>query len=192
MEFGYCSLLKATDRLLDRLKIENRIKTKIGYPFREDKPQWNELAIRELVINAIVHNDYTNEVPPKFELFSDHLEITSTGTLPISMSKEDFFSGVSYPKNKELMRVFRDVEVVEALGSGMSRVMKVYDRSNFIFLDNFLRVTIPYDWIEQNRTTTERTTESTTESILSAIRNNPSITQRELAEIVGITTDGVY
>ena len=188
MEFGYCSLLKATDRLLDRLKIENRIKTKIGYPFREDKPQWNELAIRELVINAIVHNDYTNEVPPKFELFSDHLEITSTGTLPINMSKEDFFSGVSYPKNKELMRVFRDVEVVEALGSGMSRVMQVYDRSNFIFLDNFLRVSIPYDWIEQENTTTE----STTESILSAIRNNPSITQRELAEIVGITTDGVY
>ena len=134
------------------------------------------------------HQKQKRMVLTKFELFSDHLEITSTGTLPISMSKEDFFSGVSYPKNKELMRIFRDVEVVEALGSGMSRVMKVYDRNNFIFLDNFLRVSIPYNWIEQESTTTE----STTESILSAIRNNPSITQRELAEIVGITTDGVY
>ena len=35
--------------------------------------------------NAIVHNDYFNEVPPKFELFSDRLEITSTGSLPYDM-----------------------------------------------------------------------------------------------------------
>lgn len=146
-EYGYCSLLKATDQVLSRLHVENTVKSSIGYPFRTDTPLWNERAVRELVINAIVHNDYFNEVSPKFELFSDRLEITSAGSLPNGMSQMDFFSGVSNPRNKELMRVFRDVDLVESLGTGMLRVLKVYKEENFVFMDHFIRVVIPYNRI---------------------------------------------
>jgi ATP-dependent DNA helicase RecG len=45
--------------------------------------------------------------------------ITSTGELQQGLSKEAFFSGVSAPRNKELMRVFKDLKLVEHLGSGM-------------------------------------------------------------------------
>ena len=122
-EFGFCSLLKATDQVLDKLKVENNVSSVITYKRRVDTPLWDERAMREIVINAIVHNDYyTNEVPPKFEIFSDHIEITSAGRLPVGMSQEDFFGGISSPRNKELMRVFRDVDLVESLGSGMRRI----------------------------------------------------------------------
>ena len=147
-EYGYCSLLKATDQVLNRLQVENTVKSSIGYPYRTDTPLWNERAVRELVINAIVHNDYFNEVSPKFELFSDRLEITSAGSLPNGMSKTDFFNGVSNPRNKELMRVFRDVDLVESLGTGLQRVLKVYNEENFVFMDNFIRVVIP--WLPSN------------------------------------------
>jgi predicted HTH transcriptional regulator len=101
--------------------------------------------MHEIVINAIVHNDYyTNEVPPKFEIFSDHIEITSAGRLPVGMTQEDFFGGISSPRNKELMRVFRDVDLVESLGSGMRRIQKVYSRAVYVFLPNFIRVSIPF------------------------------------------------
>lgn len=53
------------------------------------------MAIREAVINSIVHNDFTREVPPKFEIFADRIEFTSAGTLPEELDKEDFFDGVS-------------------------------------------------------------------------------------------------
>ena len=102
-------------------------------------------AMREIVINAMVHNDYyTNEVPPKFEIFSDRIEITSAGRLPIGMTKEEFFSGISSPRNKELMRVFRDVDMVESLGSGMKRICNAYPTKIFTFTPNFIRVTIPF------------------------------------------------
>lgn len=144
-EFGFCSLLKATDQVLDKLKVENNISSVITYKHRIDTPLWDERAMHEIVINAIVHNDYyTNEVPPKFEIFSDHIEITSAGRLPIGMTQEDFFGGISSPRNKELMRVFRDVDLVESLGSGMRRIQKVYPREIFLFLPNFIRVTIPF------------------------------------------------
>lgn len=102
-------------------------------------------AIREAIINAIVHNDYSKGIPPLFEIFSDRFTITSYGGLPQEITKEDFFSGVSAPRNQELMRVFKDVQLVEQLGSGMERIMSVYDKSIFEFLPNFLRVNFYFD-----------------------------------------------
>ena len=125
--------------------MENNVSSVITYKRRVDTPLWDERAMREIVINAIVHNDYyTNEVPPKFEIFSDHIEITSAGRLPVGMSQKDFFGGISSPRNKELMRVFRDVDLVESLGSGMRRIQKVYSREIYLFLPNFIRVAIPF------------------------------------------------
>lgn len=153
-ELGFCSLLKATDNVLDKLRVENNVSSEITYKRRIDSPLWDERAMREIVINAIVHNDYyTNEVPPKFEIFSDHIEITSAGRLPIGMTQEEFFGGISSPRNKELMRVFRDVDLVESLGSGMRRIQKVYPREIFLFLPNFIRVTIPF--YSQKRTNSD-------------------------------------
>ena len=145
-ELGYCSLLKATDSVLDKLHVENNVSSEITYKRRVDTPQWDERAMREIVINAIVHNDYyTNEVPPKFEIFSDRIEITSAGRLPLGLTQEEFFGGVSSPRNKELMRVFRDVDMVEALGSGMLRISKAYNLHRiFTFTENFIKTVIPF------------------------------------------------
>jgi len=80
-EYGYCSLIKATKRVIDKLELENKTISKITYKERIDTRLWNAVALREAIINAIIHNDYTREIPPKFEIFSDRLEITSYGGL---------------------------------------------------------------------------------------------------------------
>ncbi len=48
---------------------------------------------------------------------------------------------------RELMRVFRDVEMVESLGSGMNRIMRIYGRENFEFGGNYIRMIVPCNWI---------------------------------------------
>ncbi len=127
--YGYCSLVKATKQLLDKVELENKTYARItGKAQRED---------------AIVHNDYTTEAPPKVEFFDDRIEITSIGGLVQGMTQEEFFTGLSMPRNKELMRVFRDLDVVEHLGSGIPRILKAYGRECFTFSDNFLRMTFP-------------------------------------------------
>lgn len=103
---------------------------------------WNAIALREAAINAFVPNDFSREVAPKFELFDDRLEITSYGGLPDGLNQDEFFRGFSIPRNKELMRIFRDLDLVEQLGSGIPRVLKYYPRSVFHFLENFLRVVL--------------------------------------------------
>lgn len=101
-------MIKATKSVLDKLEVENTTFAKITSKERIETHLWDPIAIREAVINTIIHNDYTNEVPPKFEICDDRLEITSAGSLPFGISKEEFFSGMSNPRNREIMRVFKD------------------------------------------------------------------------------------
>ena len=142
-EYGYCSLIKATKQVLDKIELENKTLAKITSKEREEKRLWNPVALREAVINAIVHNDYTSEVPPKFEFFDDRIEITSFGSLPQGMTEKEFFDGYSLPRNKELMRIFRDLDLVEHLGSGVPRILRSYGKECFKFTENFLRMIFP-------------------------------------------------
>lgn len=147
-EYGYCSLIKATKSILNKLEIENKTLSKITAKGREDTRLWNPIAIREAVVNAIVHNDYTREVPPKFEIFTDRLEITSYGGLFDGMTQADFFEGLSCPRNKEIIRIFKDLGMVEQLGSGVPRILETYTKDCFRFGDSFIRITIPKAVVE--------------------------------------------
>lgn len=128
---------------MDKLEVENITHTKITSKERINQQAWDTTALREAVLNAFVHNDYTTEIPPKFEIFDDRIEITSAGTLPDGYTEEEFFEGISAPRNKELMRIYRDLELVEQLGSSIPRIFESYERSCFRFFPNFIRMTFP-------------------------------------------------
>ena len=142
-EYGYCSLVKATKSVLDKISLENRTITQITQKERKEHRLWNAIALREAIINAFVHNDYTREIAPKFEIFNDRIEITSAGSLPDGLSKNEFFEGFSIPRNKELMRIYKDLDLVEQLGSGIPRILESYNKECFRFSDNFLRMIFP-------------------------------------------------
>ena len=144
-EFGYCCLIKAVKSVLTRLQVANITRTKITPTKRIEKPLVDPIALKEAVINAVVHNDYTREVPPLFEIFSDRMEITTYGGLVEGLSKEDFLSCCSMPRNRELMRIFHDLDLVEQLGSGMRRILNVYNESIFSFTDHFMRTSFYFD-----------------------------------------------
>ncbi len=144
LEFGNRCLITATQRILDRLDVENTIYAKIEYFGRKEQEKINSKALKEAVINAIVHNDYSYGNSPIIELYSDRIEITSAGGLPQELSQEEFLEGVTAPRNKELIRVFKDVDLIENIGSGVLRILDAYDKNCFKFMDHFLRVSFKY------------------------------------------------
>jgi len=89
-EYGNRCLLTATHQVLERLESENRTFAKIAYPTRIEKNLVDKTALREAIINAIVHNDY-NLAVPLVEIFSDRITVTSAGGLVNGLSQEDFF-----------------------------------------------------------------------------------------------------
>ena len=143
-EYGFCCLLLAADRILNRLHTENRTWTKITETFRLEKHMYEPDSVREAVINMLINNDYVHGCTPVVELFSDRLELTSIGGLPEGLSEDDFFNGISMPRNREILRVFRDVGMVEHFGSCPDRILKDYDRSVFTIGHGYIRVSFRY------------------------------------------------
>lgn len=144
-EYGYCCLIKATKNILERLNIENVTSTKIQYGPRDDKRLVDEKALREAVINAIIHQDYINGVYPVFEIYDNRIDVVSSGGLPYGLSYSEFLKGKSVPRNREIMRIFKDMDLVEQLGSGIKRILQVYDENVFEITDNFITVSFPFD-----------------------------------------------
>ena len=142
-EYGYRCLITATNQLLNKMEVENRTFAKITPKQRLEKKMVDTFALREAVVNAIIHNDYTMSVPV-VEIYSDRITVTSSGGLVEGLTQEDFFSCRSMPRNRELMRVFKDVELVEQLGSGMGRILAAYDSSIFELTSSFMVVTFPF------------------------------------------------
>ena len=194
-EYGYCSLIKAAHRVLDKFEIENVTRTRITSKERVDRTLVGRVPLREAIINAIVHNDYTREIPPVFEIFADRIEITSDGGLIYGQSEEDFFSLASMPRNRELMRVFKDVGLVEQLGFGMSRILKEYDKSIFSISPRSIKVVFPYsqepevDGKVDGKVAGELN--ATQLKIVNAMKKDPMITAVKLAEQFGMSEYGI-
>lgn len=147
-EYGFCSIIKACKTVLEKLNLENKTLAKITYPFRQEKRLIDPDSLREAIINAFVHNDYSDLMSPAFYIYSDSLEIVSYGGLIDGMSQEELVTGCSRPRNREIMRVFKDVELVEQLGSGMNRMMKAYSPDIFTITPNFFHTVFKYKLLE--------------------------------------------
>ena len=95
------------------------------------------------------------------------------------------------PRTRELMRVFKDVGLVEQLGSGMSRILKVYDKDIFEISEHFIKVTFPF-FKEENSifcNGDENGNENGDENkVISILRERPEITANALSQELGCST----
>ena len=188
-DFGNCCIIKATKNILNKLEIENKTFTKIEYPERKEIKMYDYIAVREAVVNAIVHNDWSNEYSPKFEIFSDRLVISSNGGIQDNTTKEEFLEGFSLPKNKELMKVFNDLDLVEQMGTGIIRILQSYNKDSFEFFPNFIRVTFPFNENKFKTNMKEIKNNNLTEiqnNIIGLMLDSPTITQETLARLLDV------
>jgi ATP-dependent DNA helicase RecG len=95
----------------------------IGRLHRHDR--WNvpPVAIREAVVNAVVHADYAQRgAPLRLAIFDDRLEVENPGLLPFGLTLEDLPRGISKLRNRVLGRVFHELGLIEQWGSGIQRM----------------------------------------------------------------------
>ena len=201
-EFGYCSLLKAMDKLWDKIDVENRTMARVTNQLRrEEKRLVDYTALREAFVNAFVHNDYTTEQAPVVEMFSDRLTITSYGGLVSDLTQEEFFNGRSIPRNRELMRIFHDMEWVEQLGSGIHRILRKYPKDIYEISEHFVVVTFKFaesltdtSNVSQNvsQSVSQRTLTERQSLIRQRIIGNNTISARTIAEELGVNIRTIY
>ena len=93
---------------------------------RKDERDYPEDAIREALLNAIVHREYSFSGSTIINIYSNRLEIISLGGLVSGMSLEAAMLGASQPRNEKLANLFYRMKLIEAYGTGISKIMSCY------------------------------------------------------------------
>jgi ATP-dependent DNA helicase RecG len=95
----------------------------IGAVRRRDRWTLPPVAIREAIINAVVHTDYSQQgAPIRLALFDNRLEVENPGLLPFGLTLDDIRAGVSRLRNRAIGRVFHELGLIEQWGSGIQRM----------------------------------------------------------------------
>ncbi|TXF10367.1 AlbA family DNA-binding domain-containing protein [Pelomicrobium methylotrophicum] len=116
-------LPKAVDSVIAFIERHTRQGIEIGRIRRREVPEYPVEAVREAVINAIVHADYSiGGAGTKIAIFDDRIEITNPGLLPFGLTLEAALAGVSRLRNRVIGRVFRELGLIEQWGSGLGRI----------------------------------------------------------------------
>lgn len=116
---GYASGFKGLVDFIDGLLQRNE---HIGKVFREEHPLYPAIAIRELIANALIHQDMTvTGAGPLVELFKDRLEITNPGR-PL-VSPERFLDSPPRSRNEALASLMRRMRLCEEQGTGIDKVI---------------------------------------------------------------------
>ena len=98
----------------------------------------------------------------------------------------NYREGGVIPRNKELMRVFHDVEMVEALGSGMPVILRKYGREAYNLMPHFIRLTLPIGNRNVPKLTLKNVTKKRREAIVKLIKKDNTISLKTIAKKIGV------
>ena len=125
-EFGG-SIFKQFENSIDYLSLCNKTVSTIKGIVRTDKHDYPEEAIREALLNALVHRDYSFSGSIIINVNDSKMEFISLGGLLPGLSTEDIRIGVSQPRNKKLAEIFHRLRLIESYGTGIRRIFKLYE-----------------------------------------------------------------
>ncbi len=138
----------ALEPIIAFIRRHTSMAAEIGETRRKDIPQYPPVVVREAVINALLHTDYSIKgASIQVAIFEDRIEITNPGCLPFGLSFEAALSGISQLRNRVIGRVFRELNLIEQWGSGLGRMLNICGQQGiplpkFEELGNFFRTTL--------------------------------------------------
>ena len=126
-------ILMQIDEVLSYVKKHINIEVVItGDARNTQKWQYPIEAIREIVLNMIIHRDYRSSSDSIVKIFNNKIEFYNPGRLPDSISVKDLLSNnyKSTPRNKKIADFFKDLGLIEKYGSGIQRIIGYFKKEN--------------------------------------------------------------
>ena len=186
--------------------IIERLMKKIELPFELTKSglattnQPQSVAIREALVNLLMHTDYFSSMKPRIRFLSDRIEFMNPGPLPKDVKKimqEDF----TQPRNPTIARIFRAINLSENVGSGFYKMFtgwKNYYKTIPVVVNDidYYKITFYFGAENQVQLTPPITPPITPpteleQKIITVIESNPRISQTSIAKQLGIKRDTV-
>lgn len=92
--------------------------------YRQHVPAFDEIVVRELLVNALVHRPYTQRGDIFLSLHPDRLEVVNPGPLPLGVTPQNVLH-TTVRRNEHLARLFHDLKLMEREGSGFDKIFEV-------------------------------------------------------------------
>ena len=123
------SLLEQLEAAFIYIDRYNRTRAEFQGLDRLDSRDYPAVAVREALLNAIVHRDYSFSGSTLISIFDDRMEFVSIGGLVKGMSLDDIMLGVSALRNQNLANIFYRLRLIEAYGTGILKINESYSDS---------------------------------------------------------------
>lgn len=120
------SLMQQMNDVYEFIDFRNQTHATIEGLLRIDTRDYPEVAVREALLNLLVHRDYSFSASALISMYEDRIEFVSIGGLVPGIELEDVMAGISICRNQDLANVFYRLQLIEAYGTGISKMMMAY------------------------------------------------------------------
>lgn len=120
------SLMQQLNEVYDYIDFHNQTHATFQKLLRIDTRDYPEVAVREALLNSLVHRDYSFRASTLISIYEDRIEFVSIGGLLPGLELDDLMMGVSVCRNPHLANVFYRLQLIEAYGTGMKKIMGAY------------------------------------------------------------------
>ena len=192
------SILQQMNEVYDYIDIHNQTHATIEKLLRVEIRDYPEIAVREALLNLIVHREYSFHASGLISIFDNRLEFVSVGGLVPGVELEDVMVGISVCRNEELADVFYRLHLIEAYGTGLTKIMNAYkntDKKPVIETTrNTFKIILPnintgYEKKENEEIEIEeiRILNGTERRVLEYAKRYQAITKKDVANLLGVS-----
>ncbi len=182
------SLLQQMNDAYVFIDLNNKKKSTFSGLHRIDQRDYPEAAVREALLNSLVHREYSFSSSTLISIFSDRIEFVSLGGLVRGLTLKDIMLGVSQCRNEKLATVFYRLQLIEAYGTGIPKIIESYEgcacQPKIESSDNAFKITLP----NRNHATAHlpETTESE-RSVLTFVGEKGKLRRVDVEEKLGVS-----
>lgn len=196
------SLLEQLEDAFEYIDRYNRTRAEFSGLDRVDMRDYPPEAVREALLNAIVHRDYSFSSSTLISIFEDRIEFVTIGGLVKGITLEDVRLGVSVLRNQHLANVFYRLRLIEAYGTGILKINEAYDDYNekpsIETTDNAFKITLPNsnfhsegqkdpNMVKVGGTTSMSKKESRIDAVLKLCHRKGSFVRTDVESALGIS-----
>jgi len=186
-EFGG-SVFRQVEDTVNYLALCNKTSSVIKGVVRTDKQDYPEEAIREALLNAVVHRDYGFSGSIIINVTDRRMEFISLGGLLPGLSADDIRSGISQPRNKNLAEVFHRLRLIESYGTGIRRIFNLYAdcpaEPQIEVTSNTFKIVLPN--MNAVFAAEKAAVSPQMQKVLDYIKANGPVTEKEIGTLLGL------
>lgn len=183
------SLFKQLEDVYSFIDLNNPIKATFNKLLRIDSRAYPDVAVREALLNSLVHRDYSFSSSTLISIYTDRIEFVSIGGLMPGIAIDDIMMGVSVCRNPGLANVFYRLQLVEAYGTGMKKIRNAYKDAKVQPIvensNNAFKIVLPNLNV---KSVPDRTISENEAVIISMAEKKGEITRADVENKLGVST----